>query len=295
MTICEIDGCDKPRRKRGWCEMHYSRFKVHGTPHAPAKRSAGDHCVAPECEDRPVAKGQCRKHYYANKLFRKQYREGTARTLGPKTLAEDSVSAHIRNSSQPCKVEDCHEPSMSRGWCGAHYQRWRRFGDPTFTPPEANKQCRIEGCEGVTNARELCSQHYYRWQKFGDPEATPIRKSGIKSVLDDRLCKVCGEVFSPGNSRARLYCGRKCVPSRPGGGVNRRAVVERLAKRDGWRCHLCAGDIDGGLYWPNRHAGSVDHIIPVFHGGTDGYENLALAHLTCNVSRGARLLDELDE
>lgn len=27
---CSIDGCEKPRRKRGWCGMHYQRWKRHG-------------------------------------------------------------------------------------------------------------------------------------------------------------------------------------------------------------------------------------------------------------------------
>lgn len=32
MTPCSIDGCNKPARKRGWCEGHYWRFRHHGTP-----------------------------------------------------------------------------------------------------------------------------------------------------------------------------------------------------------------------------------------------------------------------
>jgi len=31
---------------------------------------------------------------------------------------------------ETCLVEDCERTSHSRGWCDAHYQRWRRYGDP---------------------------------------------------------------------------------------------------------------------------------------------------------------------
>lgn len=30
--ICSIDGCGKPRRARGWCQGHYSRWRRHGHP-----------------------------------------------------------------------------------------------------------------------------------------------------------------------------------------------------------------------------------------------------------------------
>ena len=32
MTICSIDRCEKPSRTRGWCGMHYQRWKAHGDP-----------------------------------------------------------------------------------------------------------------------------------------------------------------------------------------------------------------------------------------------------------------------
>lgn len=29
---CSIDGCGKPKAARGWCSMHYSRYRRHGDP-----------------------------------------------------------------------------------------------------------------------------------------------------------------------------------------------------------------------------------------------------------------------
>lgn len=33
-----------------------------------------------------------------------------------------------------CAVTDCKKPVNSRGWCGGHYARWFRYGDPTYQP-----------------------------------------------------------------------------------------------------------------------------------------------------------------
>lgn len=30
-----------------------------------------------------------------------------------------------------CSIEDCPEPIKARGWCNAHWLRWKRHGDPT--------------------------------------------------------------------------------------------------------------------------------------------------------------------
>lgn len=30
--LCTIEGCDKPARKRGWCNMHYEKWRRHGDP-----------------------------------------------------------------------------------------------------------------------------------------------------------------------------------------------------------------------------------------------------------------------
>lgn len=31
----------------------------------------------------------------------------------------------------PCSVEGCSRAGYARGWCAPHYNRWRRYGDPT--------------------------------------------------------------------------------------------------------------------------------------------------------------------
>lgn len=39
------------------------------------------------------------------------------------------VSSPMPND-RTCSMPDCAKPSRQRGWCVAHYTRWRRYGDP---------------------------------------------------------------------------------------------------------------------------------------------------------------------
>jgi 5-methylcytosine-specific restriction endonuclease McrA len=66
--------------------------------------------------------------------------------------------------------------------------------------------------------------------------------------------------------------------------------VDRLTvyERDGWICQICMSPIDRELKFPARMSPSVDHIVPVSHGGDHSYENVRASHLTCNIKRGNR-------
>lgn len=37
--LCKIDGCANPRSARGWCTMHYTRYRTHGDAEYVKKRT----------------------------------------------------------------------------------------------------------------------------------------------------------------------------------------------------------------------------------------------------------------
>lgn len=53
-----------------------------------------------------------------------------------------------------------------------------------------------------------------------------------------------------------------------------------IIRRDGMRCHICNKRVTSKTL-------SFDHLIPLSKGGSHTIENIAVAHLKCNVSRGA--------
>ena len=61
--------------------------------------------------------------------------------------------------------------------------------------------------------------------------------------------------------------------------------VDDLAQRDGRKCNICGRRIDMRLKGQTKWAATIDHLVPVSHGGTNDPANLALAHRFCNTSR----------
>ncbi len=61
----------------------------------------------------------------------------------------------------------------------------------------------------------------------------------------------------------------------------------RVFERDGWVCQLCGETVNPDLRWPDPMSPSLDHVVPIARGGTHEYANVQLAHLVCNLRKGA--------
>jgi hypothetical protein len=63
---CAVDGCEKPAHARGWCPMHYQRWRQRGDPGSvelERQPQKGRSCSVDGC-DRPARKtGWCASHY----------------------------------------------------------------------------------------------------------------------------------------------------------------------------------------------------------------------------------------
>lgn len=80
-----------------------------------------------------------------------------------------------------CPIDDCGRDTDTRkgggrGMCPAHYQRFRRHGDPHHGGPLANRKptggpCTIQDCPKPSIAVDLCENHYRRFKRYGNPTA----------------------------------------------------------------------------------------------------------------------------
>jgi len=69
-------------------------------------------------------------------------------------------------------------------------------------------------------------------------------------------------------------------------GYSRR--IQRLLKRDGHNCWLCGKPFLMGANPNHSQAPSLDHVLERRNGGWDSYDNLRLAHRSCNSARESR-------
>jgi len=66
MKICTVENCGRKHKGRGYCQLHYSRFRRHGdTNELPRGGSEPqyEHCFVVNCDRPHSALGYCAKHW----------------------------------------------------------------------------------------------------------------------------------------------------------------------------------------------------------------------------------------
>lgn len=146
-------------------------------------------------------------------------------------------------------------------WCDAHRLATKRAA----SPDSATSECARAGCERMVRARGVCNLHYKRL----------LRAEGkLSSEWDDRR-------------RANWHKRRALLK---GATVATPFSLEDVISRGGTDCGLCGNPVDLGRIYPDPLSKSLDHVIPLSRGGAHSVENCQLAHLRCNVSKGARVV-----
>lgn len=146
---------------------------------------------------------------------------------------------------------------------------------------------------------ERCYAEYQR-ERTRTPRTAEQRARQIERYHDThppRVCPGCGEEHRHGGKSRCADCAHDHRKSLRSAAEARRLDVVRagdqdihwtlLGERDGWVCHICSKRVPKVAGTAEQPMGAtVDHLIPIAHGGEHLWANVALAHRSCNISRG---------
>jgi 5-methylcytosine-specific restriction endonuclease McrA len=94
------------------------------------------------------------------------------------------------------------------------------------------------------------------------------------------------------NNRETLRAAKNVSRSIKRGAISntfgRTITLQRLIKRDGPRCAICKKLTYYQAHYLSQEYPSIDHIVPLSHGGHHSWTNVRVVHRGCNSFRGNR-------
>lgn len=237
-------------------------------------------CSKAECNEPARARAMCTKHYnawnYARNAVSKASVRGCLACLTPistpdarrycstecrkaaRRAESAAIRAEVTKICPACSARFSPAKSMRQLYCSPRCSK-------AATRDAASRVCSGEGCDRPVRARGLCAMHWRRQARADGRESPP--------AWDDR----------------RRAASQKRRAQKRGTQVEDVLPTE-IFDRDGWCCGICAEPVSPESAWPDPLSPSLDHILPLALGGAHVRANVQLAHLACNVRKGARVL-----
>lgn len=250
---CRVEDCEAEHAGRGWCAKHYQRWYSKGSVADPVEYKTCRQCgvaVQRKGITGPHPK-YCSQNCSANASYARRKDAICARK-------RDETAAKPLNRIVCIQCQGTFESKhRSPKFCSAICNnRWRDVHNPA--------RCSEDGCDRGVRAKKLCNMHWRRKARADGREAIPTWTESRKANYHKR--------------RAQKL-STQVEDIRP---------ID-IYERDIWLCGLCSTPVDPDSQYPDPMSPSLDHITPLSKGGTHTYENVQLAHLACNVSKGDRV------
>lgn len=211
-------------------------------------------------------------------------RDGLSSWCRPCHREAARASSRRRSSDTRAARAAAAAANRQRREVSAQVQRWERAARRVYYG-----NCETCGIGYVSSRpdRRACSTKC--WQ----------RRHRVRQPSAIRVCAQCNFMYV--GTPQRRFCSPGCGAKyhfqadrdrRRAVGLGRPAeTIFRLTifERDRWRCGICRDPVDRDRKHPDPLSASLDHVIPLARGGTHSDGNVQLAHLACNIAKGARV------
>lgn len=164
-------------------------------------------------------------------------------------------------------------------WCGEWFEG---IALRKYCSYECRQLTRMTACAGCGNLVHRSRTSATAPRCLPCRRATPAYRSSRRGGAEAHECQRCGQQWQRPATKGQRP--KRCPDCRVDDrawipAATRRAVYER----DDWECQICRDEVDRALVGSlSPWRPSLDHIIPRSQGGSDGAENLRLAHFWCN-------------
>lgn len=174
----------------------------------------------------------------------------------------------------------------------------------TRTCPDCGRPILTKGIHRCESCKAKADAAYAERLRQRRPKPRPY----VPRAKTETRCPNCGEALS--TTGMKKYCSKSCGyefrdSQRPGAtargysgraraiafggeyesGITRAALLER----DEWTCHICGSPINPDAQPGDWDYGTTDHVTPLCKGGCHTWDNVAAAHLGCNLRKGSKV------
>lgn len=258
-ATCSAPGCVQlvHIKKVQLCRSHYNRLKYSGDVSMTPAATHCRHCSQPIRRERGKSgpppmycSTRCRQLAQYERFTESGKAQAQLQARREATAARPLLSITCLQCGEPKEVRKSNTKFCSNK-CATRFRRTNHDGS-----------CSELECHRTAEARGLCIVCWRRWARSTGREK--------QATWDERR-------------KANYQRRRALKMDLPADNIRPLDVYER----DGWVCGLCALPVDQGAAWPAPLSPSLDHILPLSKGGHHVLSNVQLAHLSCNVRKGA--------